>query len=244
MQAVVYALWKAEPAAVAISSCLISLRHTHFLGIQLRLGHPRLRRGCLDLYDECYGIDPRVGRVMLRVPGLPKDASTATAVKVAELETPTSTPSTTTRSKAAKEKAAAAEPTPIQPTPSTSKTTMPTTTAAVTQPARTISTTTPVQATSQQVGTVPVQDYSTHYLNAPYQQPADPISQASTAESATQYATSTSCTPATIPPTYPAYTNTEHITSTAMAPLNPLYNLNNYGYAYGGLGFGTGSYVL
>jgi len=54
-----------------------------------------------------------------------------------------------------KEEAVAVEPIPIQPTLSTAKTTMSTTTTIVTQVARTISTTTPVQTTSQQTGTVP-----------------------------------------------------------------------------------------
>ena len=138
---------------------------------------------------------------MLRVPGFPKDASVATAIKAAEPETPTSVPSTTTRSRAAKEEAAAAEPTSIQPTPSTSKTKITTTTTTVTQPVRKISMTTSVQTTSQQVGTVPVQTYFTHYPNAPYQQPVDPSRQASTTKSTTQYATSTSYTPTTILPT-------------------------------------------
>jgi len=94
--------------------------------------------------------------VMLRVPGLPKDTSAATMAKAAGPETPTSAPIPTTRPRAEKEEVAAVEPIPIQPTPSTSKTTMSTTiSATVTQAARTISTTAPVQTTSQRVGTVP-----------------------------------------------------------------------------------------
>ena len=82
------------------------------------------------------------GSVMLRVPGLPKNAKVATATKVAEPETPTPAPSTITRSRTAKEEAVATELTPVQPTPSTSKTT-PSTTITVTaaQPAHTVSTT-------------------------------------------------------------------------------------------------------
>jgi len=132
---------------------------------------------------------------MLRVSGLPKDTGAATTTKAAEPETLTSAPSTTARSRAA------AGPTPIQPAPSTSKTTMSTTiTTTVTQPALTISSTTPVRTTTQQVGTVPVQTYSMHHPNSPYQQPIDPNRQACTTQSTTQHAAS--YTPMTILPTY------------------------------------------
>jgi len=85
----------------------------------------------------------------------PEDASAAAMTKAAEPKIPTSTPIPTTRPRMEKEEAAAVKPTRIQPTPSTSNTTMSTTAIiTVTQAARTISTTTPVRTTSQQVGTV------------------------------------------------------------------------------------------
>jgi len=133
-----------------------------------------------------------------------------------------------------------ADPTPIQPIPSASKTTMLTTTATVTLPARTTSTTTPVQTIAQQVETAPLQTYSTHYPNLPYQQHR-PSKKATTTQSTTQHATSTSYTLTTILQTYSAYTSTRYTPSTTRAPPNPLSNLNNYGYAYGRLGFGAGA---
>lgn len=176
------------------------------------------------------------GSVMLRVPGLPKEP------KAVEQETPGPSPSTTTRSRAAKEEVVTVDPMPIQPTPSTSKAATSVTTA--TQLSRTISTnstTTPVQATAQPITPGPVQNYSTHYPNAPYRQRTGPSRPTSATPSTNQHTTSNSYTPATILPTYPPYTGPGYPPSTSSTPLNPLSNLNNYGYAYGGAGFGPGA---
>jgi hypothetical protein len=132
---------------------------------------------------------------MLRVPGLPK-VSYATA-KAVEPESPAPASSTTTRSRTAKEDAVTAEPTPIQSTPSTSKSA-----TAATQLSRIVpTTTTPAQTTTQPI-IAPVQNYSSHYPNAPYRQPMDPGRPSSVTPSTTQHTSSTSYTPATILPAY------------------------------------------
>ena len=165
------------------------------------------------------------GSVMLRVPGLPKDPGATATNKAIEPETSAPASSTNTRSRAAKDKAATTESTLIQPTLSTSK-------AKPTKPPRTTPTT--VQTTS------PVQNYSTHYPNAPYRQPANPRWPTSAAPSTARHP-STSYTPTTILPTYPAYTGPGYSFSTSSTPLNPLSNSNNYKHTYGGPGFGPGA---
>jgi len=64
---------------------------------------------------------------------------------------------------------------------------------------------------------------------------------ACTTRSATQNAAPSSYSPTTIPPAYPACTNTGHISSITATPLNPLSDPSNYGYAYGRPGFDAGA---
>jgi len=152
---------------------------------------------------------------MLRVPGPPKDTNAVVTTGAEEPESLTSAPSTT-RSRAAREEAAAAKPALIQPTPLAHR-----------------------RLQYRLVETVPVQTYSTHYPNAPYQ-PVDPSRQASTTQSTSQQATPTPHAPTTILLTYPAYTGAGYTPSTTTTPLNPLSNLNNHGYRYGGPEFEAG----
>jgi len=86
IEAVVYALWEAEPAVIVLltsayvrSPCtIISSRVSSFDWDLQDHAEASRHQGRLGPYDERYGIYPKGWSVMLRVPGLPKGTSATT----------------------------------------------------------------------------------------------------------------------------------------------------------------------